>query len=82
LKTCLAEVKIFGPKGNPDAKTEPTRYTVVPWEQVLAEELKASKDVAAEERSPPSQGWNLSDKNAVIRKRRYQLDNDEADRSL
>jgi len=65
LKTALAEVKIFGPSGDPDAKPDPTRYTVVPWEQVQAKERGAMKqDVLTGE---PSAGvWNLSDKNAVI----------------
>ncbi|KAI0081214.1 hypothetical protein K474DRAFT_1588143 [Panus rudis PR-1116 ss-1] len=34
LKSSLEKVRIFGPAGDPDAKPDPTPYTLVPWEQV------------------------------------------------
>jgi hypothetical protein len=67
LKNTLAEVGIFGPSGNPNAKTAgPTKYTLVPWEEVQREE----RDHAGEHRRSalermPTEGWDLTDKNAL-----------------
>jgi hypothetical protein len=64
----LGEVKIFGPNGNPDAKPDPQRYTIVPWEEVKEKERKTVKEVVTEAVSPrPVGGWRLIDKNAAIR---------------
>ena len=38
LKTSLAELKIFGPTGNPDAEAPPKKYTEIPWEEVRRNE--------------------------------------------
>jgi len=62
----LAEAKIFGPSGDPNAKHDPTRYTQVPWEEVQVEERRTAKqpnplDVAH------AQNWGFFDKTAVIR---------------
>jgi hypothetical protein len=70
LKQTLAEVKIFGPEGDPNSKPDTKRYTIVPWEEVQEEERKtAFKAVVEIEEEPlaPAGGWRLSDKNAVIR---------------
>lgn len=34
LKSSLSQVRMFGPSGNPDAKSGPTQYTLVPYEEV------------------------------------------------
>ncbi|KAI9511136.1 Mechanosensitive ion channel-domain-containing protein [Russula earlei] len=69
LKTYLAEAKIYGPKGNPAAIPAPTRYTVVPWDEVQEKEEKsADRTLAA---SPvtmpemPSGGYNLMSRSAI-----------------
>ncbi|THH14245.1 hypothetical protein EW146_g6069 [Bondarzewia mesenterica] len=75
LKISLAEVPIYGSKGNPDAIPKPKRYTIVPWEKAESEENKnsQSKSVTASDGpmmplSPqiPAGGWNLANDNAVL----------------
>jgi len=60
LKTYLAEAKIYGPKGDPDAIPAPDRYTLIPWEEVRAKDKK-SRDPALPPSMPemPSGGYNL-----------------------
>ena len=68
LKQALAEAKVFGPTGDPDGKPDPSRYTLVPWEEVQAQERKAAKVASMEvDQFSPADGWKLSDKNAAIR---------------
>lgn len=74
LKAALAEVKIYGPTGDPNPPPSVTRYTQVPWDTVLYEERKAAAEKEAEKgigapRSPLAggSGWQLRDKNAEIR---------------
>lgn len=68
LKAALADVKIFGPKGNPKAVAAPDRYTLVPWDEVQANERDALQIDSAESdaHKMPAGGWKLSDKNAPI----------------
>jgi len=47
LKTALAEVKIYGPKGNPRAPLPVTRYVNVPWDQVQTVEREIDKEHVA-----------------------------------
>ncbi|KAF8885420.1 Mechanosensitive ion channel-domain-containing protein [Mucidula mucida] len=68
LKTALAEVGIYGPSGNPNGATGPTRYTQVPWEEVKAEDQRASHEAHHASNVPHVGGWNLSDSNAAIGK--------------
>jgi len=65
LKTALADVKIFGPTGDPKAKPATTPYTIVPWEKFQEDELKAAQEGQAKTGAPVG-GWRLSDRNAVI----------------
>lgn len=44
LKTALAEVKIFGPSGNPHAPPEVSRYTEVPWSIVHASDQRVGEN--------------------------------------
>lgn len=71
LKTALAEVKIYGPNGDPDAPPKVSPYTKVPWSTVHADNQHAG------EREPdpdevlgtrPSRQWHLNDEIAAIRK--------------
>jgi len=66
LKTYLAEAKIYGPKGNPDATPAPTRYTLIPWEEVQ-EKGKNSADPMMPIAMPemPSGGFNLMSRSAI-----------------
>jgi len=62
LKTYLAEAKIYGPKGNPDAVAAPTRYTLVPWEEVQEEERRdagSKAPIRLPEPEMPFGGYNL-----------------------
>ncbi|KAF8893315.1 Mechanosensitive ion channel-domain-containing protein [Infundibulicybe gibba] len=64
LKTALAELKIYGPGGDPDAKSELKRYTEVPWDEVKADENFATQDQPKFPEPPvPVGGWQLTDKN-------------------
>ena len=65
LKTVLAELEIFGPKGNPNPAPSTTRVTQIPWEHVQAQDeeeadKKAQQHVAF---TIPSSGWKLRDNN-------------------
>lgn len=67
LKNALADVKIYGPKGNPKAPPPPDRYTLVPWDDVKQQELQALQgETATDEAVEPVGGYQLSDKNAAI----------------
>ncbi|TFY54037.1 hypothetical protein EVG20_g9871 [Dentipellis fragilis] len=67
LKTALAEVKIFGPEGNPDAVPAPTRYTLVPWEQVEEEERRAAFNKAPAPPMPEAMTMpTFTNSNAVL----------------
>lgn len=63
----MKECQIWGPSGNPNAATDPTEYTKVPWEEV-----KASKEAAAgppeSSREPliPKSDYRLVDPNRVV----------------
>ncbi|TDL26257.1 hypothetical protein BD410DRAFT_784344 [Rickenella mellea] len=69
LKTCLAELKIHGPSGDPDADSGPKRYTEVPWPDVQEEDRKKEKPKQpappASDSPVPRGDWNLSDGNAA-----------------
>ena len=69
LKQALAEVKIYGPSGDPSPPPAVTRYTQVPWETVLYEERKAEQEkelAKAQPHTAPTGSWDLRDKNAAI----------------
>lgn len=62
LKTYLAEAKIYGPKGNPDAVAAPTRYTLIPWEEVQEKERRnagSKAPITMPEPEMPFGGYNL-----------------------
>ncbi len=65
----LAEAKIYGPTGNPDATPAPKRYTVIPWEEVQeSERIAASPTEPYEMPYMPSGGYNLTSRSAAVRK--------------
>ncbi|CCM01460.1 uncharacterized protein FIBRA_03513 [Fibroporia radiculosa] len=77
LKSAMDKAKIFGPKGNPNAIPSAERVTLVPWEQVEAEDKKKLAKAEVEEARhqhsgslqelrAPSAHWNLTDKEAII----------------
>lgn len=70
LKAALADVKIFGPSGDPNGKPSTSRYTIVPWELIseqdrLAEPESAFSGSIREPRIPVG-NWNLTDSNIVL----------------
>jgi hypothetical protein len=63
LKAQLANVKIYGPAGGPTGPVAPSKYTLVPYEKVIADEEEAAKHKSsshAPERMP-TDGWNIND---------------------
>jgi hypothetical protein len=70
LKTALAEVKIYGPNGNPDGPPQVSRYTKVPWSTVHADGEHAGKkdpDPVEVLGTRTSRQWHLNDEIAAIR---------------
>ncbi|CUA66917.1 putative MscS family protein C1183,11 [Schizosaccharomyces pombe 972h-] [Rhizoctonia solani] len=80
LKTAMAELKIYGPTGNPSAKPGPTKYTQVPWEEVKEMERTEMPlpDLSATEPRIPRGEWSFTDQDAMILDRRQDVF-DEAD---
>jgi small-conductance mechanosensitive channel len=68
LKAILAEVKIYGPKGDPDALPPPKRCTQIPWDLVKEEDEQAAQKKASDEHEDAFGGveWRLSGRNASI----------------
>lgn len=68
LKLSLAKVKMFGPGGNPDAKSTPTQYTLVPWEQVQPDPHSTRQDSSSSSILEPKipEVWTFSDHNTVM----------------
>ncbi|KIL66205.1 hypothetical protein M378DRAFT_186034 [Amanita muscaria Koide BX008] len=68
LRTALAEIKMFGPKGDPNALPATTRYTEVPWELIKEEdERTAAQMKASVEHGSFLQGeWQLSDRHTAM----------------
>lgn len=65
----LAEAKIYGPKGDPDAVPAPKRYTLVPWEEVQEKERESSVPVGLPSMPEmPSGGYNLMSRSVTMRK--------------
>ena len=72
LKTALAEVKIYGPSGDPDAPSKVSYYAKVPWatdhadnQHVGEKEPEADPDEVLGTRT--SGQWHLNDEIAAIR---------------
>jgi len=69
LKKALAEAKIYGPGGDPNASAKVSYYTKVPWSTVHAD----GEDVGDKEPDPDevlgtrtSRQWHLNDEIAAI----------------
>jgi len=66
LKTYLAEAKIYGPKGDPDATPAPDRYTLIPWEEVRAKDkMKGVPGLPPSMPEMPSGGYNLMNRSVT-----------------
>ena len=69
LKTYLAEAKIYGPKGDPDATPAPDRYTLIPWEELRAKDRKKGvPGLPPSMPEMPSGGYNLMNRSVTKRK--------------
>ena len=65
LKTALAEVKVYGPSGDPKAPPKVSHYTEVPWSIIDAKDREKEADPGLH-RSRTTR-WQLGDENAIIR---------------
>lgn len=72
MKIALADLEIYGPTGNPNPKPKTSRYTLVPWELVTAED-QDKEDVLhptlpghIEEPTVPASNWNFTDSNIAL----------------
>ncbi|KAF8973263.1 hypothetical protein BDZ97DRAFT_1780386 [Flammula alnicola] len=68
LKTILADIKIYGPSGDPNPPPAVSRYTKVPWDIIDSEDRKTHQKASEpiEFPRPLVDGWKLDDKNAAI----------------
>lgn len=70
LKTSMQKAKIYGPGGNPDVQAGPTKYTLIPYEDVLREERQAERRPTAgsamSELQAPESEWTFADRNSAI----------------
>lgn len=71
LKAALADIEIYGPSGNPNAKPSTKRYTIVPWELVSEQDRykEGGSPLAPggiQEPKIPVSNWHLTDSNFVL----------------
>ena len=71
LKVSMEKVKVFGPKGNPNAPSGPTKYTLVPYEEVIRKEEEAKAEAPSTSASStdlriPASEWTFADQNMAI----------------
>jgi len=72
LKAALADIKIYGPSGEPNPKPSTSRYTLVPWE--LISEQDRQQEAGSHPTPPggiqepriPDSNYNLTDSNIVL----------------
>ncbi|KAI0743906.1 Mechanosensitive ion channel-domain-containing protein [Daedaleopsis nitida] len=74
LKASMEKVKIYGPSGNPNAGSGPTKYTLIPYEDVLRQERDAA-NAAKHQQNPgnsiselhiPKSDWTFADPNSAV----------------
>ena len=70
LKASLSKLHIYGPGGDPSPHTGPTKYTLVPYEEVLRqeEEAKHSRQQTSDSRELhiPKSDWTFADPNSAV----------------
>ncbi|KAI0779722.1 Mechanosensitive ion channel-domain-containing protein [Fomes fomentarius] len=71
LKASMEKVKIYGPGGNPNVQSGPTKYTLVPYDEVRREERDAAKrqptsGSSMSELHIPKSDWTFADQNSAI----------------
>ncbi|KAI0793816.1 Mechanosensitive ion channel-domain-containing protein [Fomes fomentarius] len=70
LKASMEKAKIYGPGGNPNVQAGPTKYTLIPYEDVLREERQAERRPTAgstmSELQVPESEWTFADRNSAI----------------
>lgn len=73
LKDALAELRIYGPAGNPSPKPSTSRYTLVPWELISEEDRAKGAEPkyplptgGIEEPRIPDSNWHLTDSNIAL----------------
>ena len=65
LKQSLAELKIFGPEGDPDAEAPPKQITQVSWDEVRRKEEEKKRRSEASRNPFVKAEYEFSDRNAV-----------------
>lgn len=69
LKTSLAELKIYGPTGDPDAKSAMKVYAEMPWEEYkFNDRTEMPLPQHSMETTIPRGDYAFADKNAELRK--------------
>lgn len=72
LKAAMADIEIYGPSGNPDAKPAVQRYTTVPWDLISEEDRRKEGELhpippgGIQEPRIPNSNWNLIDSNIAL----------------
>ena len=72
LKAALADIKIYGPGGNPNPKPSTSRYTLVPWDLISAQDRREEAEShpfpsgGMEEPRIPVSNWKLTDSNIAL----------------
>ena len=67
LKASMEKVKIYGPGGGPQPNVGPTKYTLVPYEDVLRQEQEARRQpTTMSELHIPKSNWTFADPNSVV----------------
>ena len=70
LKSSLTKLHIYGPGGDPSPHSGPTKYTIVPYEEVLRQEEEAKHarqpTTGTAEMQIPRSDWTFADQNSAI----------------
>lgn len=71
LKAALADIKIFGPGGNPNLRPSTSRYTIVPWELISEQDreedrLHSANPGGTQEPRIPTSNYHLTDSNIAL----------------
>lgn len=72
LKAALADIEIYGPSGDPNAKPSIQRYTVVPWNLISEQDRREEGESypvpsgGIQEPKIPVSNWNLTDSNIAL----------------
>lgn len=72
MKAALADIKIYGPSGDPNPGPATSRYTLVPWDLVSAQDGHKEDEShpfpsgGMKEPRIPVSNWHLTDSNIAL----------------